>query len=155
MEFLTYALASVISAIGIIAGNLILIKAPEEKKPGMKYFVIINYFLFLLSAILSMAFAYINRQNLLFILPIVILISLFFRLKKAQLYFAYLSYSLMLWFFSDNKGQLLIFSAIIFAYGLAAGAIIFEQRNKKETLLSSALIAVLFILLSILLKLAL
>lgn len=131
MQALNYFLVSVVSYLGIVAGYVLMLAAPEEKKPGMKYFNIICYSLFLLSVFFTIFF----RPT-----PIFIFLALFFAVviyysKKYQIYLTYLFFSIIFYLFSDSYMLFSVFSIIIFTYGLSAGSISIDLKHKKKSLL--------------------
>ncbi len=148
MQFLNYLLVSIAAYLGIAAGYVLMLAAPEEKKPGMKYFNMLNYFLFFLSIIFSIFF----RQSIFFIIFIILFSLCFYLLREYQIYIAYLLFSVLFYIFSESYMHL--FSVIIFAYGLSAGAVIFDLKDKKGALFKVLSFAY-FILAANLLKLAL
>ena len=131
MEFLNYLLISVVSYLGVIAGYILMLVAPEEKKEGMKYFNVIQHFLFLIFVLFAIFFKF---SDILFILGGVLALALFYSLKRYQIHVSYLSFSVFFYLFSAST-EFLIFSVIIFIYGLAAGSILFDLKDKKTSLL--------------------
>lgn len=130
MELLTYFFISLLSYLGIFAGYFILMSAPEEKKPGMKYFIGLNYLLFFILAVAAILI----RFDVLISIICLLAAALFILIKKYQLYITYILSAFLLYFFY-NSDKFLIFPALIFAYGLVAGAIIFDAKHKKESFL--------------------
>ena len=149
MEILNYFILTIVAYLGLVAGYVFLIMAPEEKKPGMRYFRIVNHFLFILSILLLIWF---KTTNVIFWLSVVVLLVLYFALRRYHIYVAYIMYSLMFYFFEET--EIKIFAVIIFAYGLSAGAYICEPNKRGESL-SKIFILSYFILVANTLKLVL
>jgi hypothetical protein len=127
MSLLTYLLILLLSYIGILAGYIILLLAPEEKKPGMKYFYPLNIGLFLVFVVL-MVWAKFEIISVVLALASVLL---FFRFKNFQIHTAYIFFGLSYFLLSDNA-YFIIFPVLIFMYGLVSGAMLFDLKNKKK-----------------------
>lgn len=131
MEFLNYFLISILCYLGVISGYIIMWVASEEKEEGMKYFIPFQGFLFVAFVLLTVFFKF---DNLFFIIGGVLALIVFFLFRKFQIYFSYLFFSLFFYLFSQYV-ELSILSVIIFMYGLVAGAIIFDLKGKKSSLM--------------------
>ena len=128
MNNLYYFIISVISYLGVVAGFILMLVAPEEKKIGMRYFKLINYLLYV-SLILLLI--YLGEFNPYLIGLGIIGLVLFFVMKKYYIYIAYLLFSIVLYIFSEQNLE--VFSIIIFAFGLSAGAYVTDLRHKKHS----------------------
>jgi hypothetical protein len=148
MELLTYFLVLLTVYLGIVAGYVIMLVAPEEKKPGMKYFNFLSYVIFYLSIAIVILFSY---KNFIYLLIVLALGIIFFLSKRIQLYFAYIFFSVFLYRYSAFIPQFLVFSALTFGFGIVSGAIIYDLKDKKKSF-SKVLYLLVFILFSVLLK---
>jgi hypothetical protein len=128
MNNVYYFLISLISYLGVITGFILMLVAPEEKKPGMKYFNFINHLLFFCLIILLV---YLGNMSIYLIGLGVLGVILFLFIKKYQIYIAYLFFSFILYLFSEKFVE--IFAVIIFAFGLSAGAYMIDLKNKKQS----------------------
>jgi hypothetical protein len=130
MEILNYASIAFIAGLGLLSGRILAWLAKEEIKPGKKYFLILQKFLFCLAVFLMM---YFNRTNVHYtwagVLVLFVYLSWF---KKIPTYLvsAVLGAGLYLASLTDN---FLLLSGIIFLHGIPAGSLI---KNKKEIVLN-------------------
>ena len=129
MELLTYFIISALSYLGVLAGYIILLFAPEEKKPGMRYFNGLLYFTFLLSLILALFFSF----NFFVLFSSLVFLALFLFFKKYQIYLSYIFFAIIFYILS-NTDKFIVFAVLIFVYGLIAGAILVDLQNKKNSL---------------------
>jgi len=124
---INHFLVSIIAYLGLVGGFIILYFAPEEKKPGMKYFTWINYALALFGVLLLNSFLFANYLAI--ILSVIFLVlGIYFRDKI--IYFSYLYFGIGLFLLIGQYGYE-AFAALIFAYGLTAGAILYEKKWKN------------------------
>ena len=132
MQFLNYLAISVIAYLGVLVGYLFLVLAPEEKQPGMKYFSRISSVLALSAAFLAI---YLSFRNpiILSLSAIFILLLIFYR--KHLIHVSYIFFSVIFCLLSESAIAFSIISIIIFAYGLTSGAIIFDPREKRKSLM--------------------
>jgi hypothetical protein len=148
MELLTYFLVLLAAYLGIVAGYFIMLVAPEEKKPGMKYFNFLSYFIFYLSIAFIILFSY---KNPIYLLIVLVLGIIFYLSKRIQLYSAYALFSVFLYLYSVSIPEFLVFSALTFGFGIVSGAIICDLKDKKKSFFKVLYLTV-FILISVLLK---
>ena len=134
ITFLSYFLAAIISYLGLLVGILLIKMAPEEQKPGRKYFVFLKavFFFFIIALIL---FYY--GVNLIFSLAILVLLFVFMINKKLHLEMSaivYLLFGFVFYFSSKIFDLFIIESALIFLYGIPASSLIIKPRkgNYKE-----------------------
>jgi len=125
---------------GFFFGFLLSFLAPEEIKPGKKYFLFLKEALFLLISLYAfLTFLYFKFYYFIF-LPLIYLSLLFFFIKKQKpflresfnyLFFASL-YFLFLVYLNPSSLSLL-FLALIFLYGFPAGTLIRAKHFEVET----------------------
>jgi len=146
MEILNYALLALIAGLGLLSGRILAWLAKEEIKPGKKYFLILQKFLFCLTAFLLM---YFNRTNVHYawigVLVLFVYLSWFKKISSYAMS-AVLGAGIYLASLTDN---LVLISGIIFLHGFPAGTLI---RNKKEIILNIAVFLAVSIGLFFLLK---
>lgn len=140
ITFLSYALAAIMSFLGIIVGIILIKMAPEEQKPGKKYFIFLRmlFFLFMIAA-----FLFFYRISLIFSSALVVFIVALMLNRKLHLEKASLVYLLLgfLFYFSSKIFSLFVIeSALIFLYGIpsASLAISPKARNYMEVFATKA-----------------
>ena len=153
---LDYLLASLISFSGIFFGISMVSIAPEERKPGKRYFKLLENVIFIV--IICLLLLYLFYYNLFSLLDIVIslflLLSLCFaavdainnikrkairlnknsriiRLKNRikNSYSIYAALAVILYMSYKNRNLFFIRSSLVFIYGLAAGSLHAKPRN--------------------------
>ncbi len=124
-----------ISLIGFLLGVILSYIAPEELKPGKKYFIFMKGFLFYLILAYSL-FLFIYFQNFYFtLIPIIYFPINLFYIKKQRKYLQtisnylffiiiYITITIMV----SNNNLLIILPVLIFLYGLPAGTL-FRKFN--------------------------
>jgi hypothetical protein len=127
MELSNYLFVAIVSYLGLMIGYVLIYFAQEEKKPGMEYFQVLDYFVFFIFALVSII---LNIKNW----PIVLLFSAAFFIKKYRTHISYLFFAIMI-ALSKVKTELMTYSIITFAYGLIMGSILFDPENKKRSFL--------------------
>ena len=137
MQIINYFLASIISYLGLFLGIILVKIAPEEQKPGTKYFIFLKKLIFFLVIISPLFFNGINATLLLF-LSILTLVLLFNEkiniIKKLERY--HLIYFILgIVFFLSTKiiGLFIIESILIFLYGLPTASLSFNAKRKYYT----------------------
>lgn len=151
MDFINYFLASLISFFGLILGIILILIAPEEQKPGKKYFVFLQNLFFVLAVFFLLYFFKINI--FLNLLAVILLAVYFFKIKikdnfkKSQMMYFLLA---VIFFFSlKDLNLVLIESAIIFLFGMLTGSLLFNRKKKNylKVVLSNGvfLVAALFL----------
>ncbi|MBR9700072.1 hypothetical protein GOV09_06450 [Candidatus Woesearchaeota archaeon] len=120
---------SAIAYLGLIVGSFLMVLAPEEKKPGMKYFHSIHYILFFFSIILAMIVS--ERSPLMIIVSIIVGVAYYY-MRRHFAYLGYLHYSFLIVFFSSTAYNTL-FPIIMFAYGLVVGAYLINLKEKSKS----------------------
>ncbi len=146
MEFLNYFLVSVVCYLGVIAGYILMLVAPEEKKPGMRYFNAVHYSLFIFSVLFVFIFRF---QDISFIICGLLALIVFYVLRNYGIYISYLWFSVIFYLFSEFS-EFLVFAAIIFAYGLVSGAVICDLKDKRNSLLKVLSLAYFIIIVNLL-----
>ncbi|MBD3303937.1 hypothetical protein GF343_02235 [Candidatus Woesearchaeota archaeon] len=130
MEVINYVLAAVVAALGLVSGRALARIAKEEIKPGKKYFLILQKFLFCLTVFLVMHF---NRTNVHYTWTGALIIFVYLSWsKKIPTYFISVILGLGM-YLASLTGSFLLISGVIFLYGLPAGSL---MKNKKEIILN-------------------
>ena len=133
MLFINYFIASLISFFGLILGIILIKIAPEEQKPGEKYFILLQNLFFTLSIVL---FLYFLKINIIITFLIAILLTAYFSKIKIRDYFRkseFLYFLLAIIFFlsSKNTSLFLTESVIIFLFGMPTGSLLFNRKKKN------------------------
>lgn len=133
MLFINYFLAGLISFFGLILGIILIKIAPEEQKPGKKYFILLQNLFFILSVILLLYFLKID-MGIIFLTAI--LLTYFISRIKIKNYFRkseFLYFLLAIIFFlsSKNTSLFLTESVIVFLFGMPTGSLLFDRKKKN------------------------
>jgi len=121
-----------LSLFGFPLGLILTFIAPEELKPGRKYFLIIRYVLFSLIAVFSLLLlSFHQHYSFLALYPVYLILFWFLiHYKKSYLLeiFNYLFFiSLYLVHLYLQIPYLIVLPALVFLYGLPAGTLIRTQ----------------------------
>jgi len=151
MLFINYFIASLISFFGLILGMILIKIAPEEQKPGKKYFILLQNLFFTISIILFLYFLKIN-SGIIFLIAISLIIYLskikikdYFRKSE----FLYFLLAIIFFLSSKNTSSFLTESVIIFLFGMPTGSLLFNKKNKNY--LKVVLRSIIFLVVSLLL----
>jgi len=128
---LNYFLTSIIVYLGLLLGVILIKLAPEEQRPGKKYFSLLKKIILFL--IITLFFAYSNLNYVLFLFLIAVLFLMLLS-KKITLESTILIYLLFGVIFSlSNKitNLFVIESVLIFLYGLPTASLIFKIKKKN------------------------
>lgn len=139
ITFLSYFLASVISYLGLLIGVILIKIAPEEQKPGRKYFIFLKKILFFLIIALPL---YYYKINIIFSLALLSLIAAFMLCNKLRLDKSYLVYFLMGVIFAVSSrfiGLFVLESVLILLYGIpnASLALRIKKKNYHDVLIKN------------------
>ncbi len=133
MQFINYFLASLISFFGLILGMILVSIAPEEQKPGRKYFIFLQNLFFVLSLVFFLVFLKVN----IFLVFLLIILSIFYfskakikdYFKKSGLIYAVLAFTFFL--SSKDTNLFLIGALFIILFGMATGSLLLDRRKKN------------------------
>ncbi len=132
---LNYFLASIISYLGLLVGIILIKLAPEEQKPGKRYFILLKKILFLLILAFLLLFYRINLKfSVLFLIFITIFITILMSAKKTNLEKISLVYFLLgIIFYLSNKvfNLFVIESVLIFLFGIPTASLIYNIKKKN------------------------
>ena len=126
-----FILASIVSYLGLLLGIILIKLAPEEQKPGKKYFILFKKILLFL--IIAIFFVYIKINTVILIFLLIILL-LFLINKKITLESTVLTYLLFGVLFSLSfriQNLFIIESVLIFLYGIPTASLIFKIKKKN------------------------
>ena len=131
MQIIIYFLASIISYFGLLAGIMLVRMAPEEQKPGKKYFILVKKMLFFLM-IAFLLFYY--RINVLLTLSALLFIGIIIAAGKLKLEKSALAYFFLgiIFFLSSKTADLFaIESVLVFLYGIPAASLLFDFKKRN------------------------
>jgi hypothetical protein len=132
ITYLTFFLASIIAYLGLLFGVILIKLAPEEQKPGKKYFILLKKILFLF-IIAFLSFYY--KINFIFLILLLIFIIVLMLNKKLNLDKSALVYILLgiIFYLSSKIPDLFVIeSVLIFLYGVPNASLIFKRKNYYE-----------------------
>ena len=134
ITFLSYFLASVIAYLGLFAGLVLVKMAPEEQKPGRKYFILLKKLLFL--AILAFPLHYFKVNILVSfgLLSFAVGLMLVNKLGLSKSYMVYFLFGIIFSISARFVELLVLESIMIFLYGMpnASLALSLKKKNYHE-----------------------
>jgi hypothetical protein len=129
--YLNYFLVSVLAYLGLLVGVILIKLAPEEQKPGKKYFILLKKILFFLTITFLLFFYKINFiLSLLFLFFILILI-LNKKIKLEKSYLVYLLLGIIFYLSSKIFDLFVIESVIIFLYGISNASLNLNLKKRN------------------------
>ena len=129
LTYLSYFLASVLSFLGLLVGIILIKLAPEEQKPGKKYFILIKKIILFL--IIALFFIYL-KINLIILFLLLIITLIMLTNKKITLESNLLVYLMLGIFFSLSSKIFYLFiieSVLIFLYGIPTSSLELKKNN--------------------------
>lgn len=129
ITYLSYFLASIISFLGLLVGIILIKLAPEEQKPGKKYFILIKKIILFL--IIALFFIYL-KINLIILFFLLIITLIMLANKKITLESSLLVYLMLGVFFSLSSkifNLFIIESVLIFLYGIPTASLKLKKNN--------------------------
>ena len=131
ITFLSYILAAVVSYLGLLIGILLIKMAPEEQKPGRKYFIFLKMAAFFFVIALLMFYFSVN-----ILLSLVLLFSIFILMIKKRLHLeksalVYLLFGFIFYFSSKIFTLFVLESVLIFLYGIPNSSLIINPRKNN------------------------
>lgn len=129
MELISYLLNLVITFSGLLVGIILAYIAPEELKPGEKYHLLLQNFIF--SAIIAV---YVNHalSSIVFGAVTYVLVMFLLSYRRISSRAAYLFSGIILAFSTEFKQLMLIESILIFFYGFPTGTLFVKKMIKKS-----------------------
>jgi hypothetical protein len=131
---LNYFLASIVSYLGLLLGIILIRLAPEEQKPGKKYFILSRKVLFFLIIAFLLFFYRINLifSSLLLMFLLVLMLANKMRLEKNVL--VYILLGTVFFLSSRTENLFVIESALIFLYGIPTASLQLKKKNYFDIL---------------------
>ena len=139
ITFLIYSLASLIAYLGLLVGIILIRIAPEEQKPGKRYFILLKKILFF---ILFIPILYYYKINIIFSLALLSFAAALMLGNRLKLNKSYLIYFLLGIFFYLGSRFIDLFvmeSVLIFLYVIsdASLALSLKKKNYNEVLIKN------------------
>lgn len=131
INYLSYFLASIIAYLGLLAGTILIKLAPEEQKPGEKYFILLRKMLFL--AILAALFYFYKANSILLIALLSIMTALMLnkRIDLQKPAIAYMLLGMIFYLSSKIINLFIIESVLIFLYGIANASLALNLKKRN------------------------
>jgi hypothetical protein len=129
MEFFPYVLVSFVTFLGLVLGMILVKVAPEEQKPGRKFFIFSKMALFFL---IIAFFLFYNSVNFIFSIASLTFLLVIMLAKRLQLDKSSLVYFLFgtILFYSSKYIELFILEAIlIFLYGIPNSSLVVNVKK--------------------------
>ena len=139
ITFLSYFLASLIAYLGLLVGLILIKMAPEEQKPGKRYFILLKKILFFT---LFIPILYYYKINIVFSLALLSFVAALILRNRLKLDTSWLIYFLLGIFFYLGSRFIDLFameSALIFLYGIPNASLMFslKKKNYSEVLIKN------------------
>ena len=139
ITFLSYFLASLIAYLGLLAGIILVRMAPEEQRPGKRYFILLKKILFF-TVFIPVLYYY--KINIIFSLALLSFVAALMLGNKLKLDKSYLICFLLGIFFYLGSRFIDLFvmeSVLIFLYGIPNASLMFslKKKNYSEVLIKN------------------
>jgi hypothetical protein len=112
---------------GFLFGLILSYIAPEELKPGKKYFLFIKRLLFIL-IFFTVNFFFYQQNQYVYLVPFTIIALVLFvvELRNKSIYYEVPNYAIFVipYFLINNPTSNILLTSLIFLYGLPAGTLI-------------------------------
>ena len=131
ITYLNYFLASIIAYLGLLLGIILIKLAPEEQKPGKKYFILLKKILFFLILASLLFFYKINLILSIILLSFIIILMLNKKIKLEKTYLVYFLLGII--FYSSSKifNLFIIQSVLIFLYGIPTASLSLKLKKRN------------------------
>jgi len=131
VTFLSYFLASITAYLGLLVGIILVRMAPEEQKPGKRYFILLKKNLFFILFIPILYYYKINMVFSLALLSFVTALMLGNRLKLDKSYLIYFLLGIFFYLGSRFIDLFVVEAILILLYGIPNGSLTFSLTNKN------------------------
>jgi len=129
ITYLSYFWASIIAYLGLLLGVILIKLAPEEQRPGKKYFILFKEILFFLIIAFLLIFYKVNfiLTTVLLIFIVILMLNKKMKLEKSGL--VYFLLGIVFFLSSKNFNLFIIESVLIFLYGIPNASFILKKKN--------------------------
>jgi hypothetical protein len=128
-----------LTLVGILCGFLLALIAPEELKPGRKYFHVLKGGLFF-SIVSIGTYALIPQYSLLVLIPVIFFVLFYFfkeyKLKNNWLDLAYYPIFIIPMFLTTNLTLQILIATAVFLYGFPLGTLLKHTEKSKGFLVN-------------------
>lgn len=137
ITYLNYFLASIIAYLGLLLGIILIKLAPEEQKPGMKYFILLKKILFFIALVAILFFYKVNIifTTVLLLFVIILMLNKKINLDKSGLVYFFLG--ILFYLSSKILNLFVIESILIFLYGIPNASLILKKKNYFDIFLKN------------------
>ncbi|MBW2976217.1 hypothetical protein KY347_02105 [Candidatus Woesearchaeota archaeon] len=137
ISYLSYFLASVTAYLGLLFGIILVKLAPEEQKPGKKYFVFLRKIIFFLILASLLFFYEINMAVSLVSLGVIIVLMSNKQIKLDKSALVYFFLGIAFYLSTKILSLFVLESALVFLYGApnASLSLSLKQKNYYEIFL--------------------
>ena len=134
ITYLSYFLASIIAYIGLLLGIILIKLAPEEQKPGKKYFILFKKMLFFIILSSLLVFYQINIILSLGLLLATVILVLNEKINLEESAIIYFLFGIVFYLGSKIPAFFIIISVLVFLYGIPNSSLIFniQKRNYSD-----------------------
>ena len=132
ITYLNYFLASIVAYLGLLLGVILRKIAPEEQKPGKKYFIFLKKAIFLLVLVFYLFFYNFNSTLSLILLAFTLILMLNKKLKLEKTGLTYFFFGLVFYLSSRILNLFIIETVLIFLYGIPTSSLILKKKNYSE-----------------------
>lgn len=124
-----------LSFLGLLGGIILALIAPEELKPGRKYFYLLKRILFLVILIIVAYFLFSKNNVMAGIIFTLLMITIFLiALKKDSLWLELIFYLLIIIIYFQYEYFQTALASLLFCYGMPLGTILklkFHENKKR------------------------
>jgi len=131
INYLSYFLASILSYLGLLVGIILIKLAPEEQKPGKKYFIIIKKILFLLIIAFLLLFYKIGALATILFLAFVVFLILSKKISLERTARVYFFLGIIFYLSSKFLSLFAIESILIFLYSIPHASLMLGIRKRN------------------------
>ncbi len=129
MQFLAYLLSSITAFLGLVAGMALIKLAPEEQKPGKKYFLLVEYAMY---SILVGLVLFFYGIHIIICIGVGIVLFALLTIKKFEMSRAYILYAvfgIVLFLLTEDQNLFLLACLCVFIFGMAMAS---KELNVKK-----------------------
>ena len=139
ITYLNYFLASIISYLGLLLGIILIKMAPEEQKPGKKYFILLKKILFFIILGTLLLFYKISIILTAIFLSFIIVLIFNKKIKLEKSAFVYILLGAIFYSSSEIFDLFILETVLIFLYGTITSSIILnvKKRNYYDILIKN------------------
>ncbi|MFH0867861.1 MAG: hypothetical protein V1831_00980 [Candidatus Woesearchaeota archaeon] len=127
-----YFLASIITYLGLLLGVILIKIAPDEHKPGKKYFILLKKILFFLILAVLLFFYKVHVILTAVLLVFILVLMLNKKLNLTKSWLVYLFFGVIFYLSSKITELFVIESVLMFLYGIPNASLLLKNRNYDD-----------------------